>query len=236
MIRIAIVEDDKNYSMQLQNYIQQFQREYGETFEITSYTDGDEIVYKYRSQFDIILMDIQMKYMDGMAAAAEIRRMDAEVIIIFITNMSQYAIRGYEVNALDYILKPVSYFALSQRLRRAISRMKNRTTRSVVLAVRDGMIRLNLDQICYIESRGHSVIFHTINGDYEGFDTIKELESTLTQKNFFRGNKWYLVNLAYVEGIQEGVIKLKNTLLPLSRNRKKEFMAALARYWGEVIK
>ena len=65
-----------------------------------------------------------MKFMDGMSAAEEIRKVDTEVVIIFITNMAQYAIRGYAVDALDYVLKPVSYFAFSQRLSRAIGRMK----------------------------------------------------------------------------------------------------------------
>ena len=236
VIRIAIVEDEKDYAMQLQGYIRDFQREYGESFEITLFTDGDEIVYKYRSQFDIILMDVQMKYMDGMTAAEEIRKMDSDVVIIFITNMSQYAIRGYAVDALDYILKPVSYFAFSQRLRRAISRMKNRTTKSIVANVRDGIIRLQVNQICYIESQGHNVVFHTVTGDYEVLDTIKELEQTLSEVNFFRGNKWYLVNLAYVVGTQDGFIKLDNAMLPLSRSRKKDFMAALTRYWGDVMK
>ncbi len=71
-------------------------------------------------------MDVEMKFMDGMSAAEEIRKMDTEVVIIFITNMAQYAIRGYAVDALDYVLKPVSYFAFSQRLNRAIGRMKKR--------------------------------------------------------------------------------------------------------------
>ena len=87
-----------------------FSKENGEVFNITVYSDGDQIVHKYKSQFDIILMDVEMKFMDGMSAAEEIRKVDTEVVIIFITNMAQYAIRGYAVDALDYVLKPVSYF------------------------------------------------------------------------------------------------------------------------------
>ena len=79
---------------------------------------------KYQSQYDIILMGIEMKFVNGMTAAEKIRKMDSEVVIIFITNMAQYAIRGYAVDDLDYVLKPVSYFAFSQKLVRVLNRMK----------------------------------------------------------------------------------------------------------------
>ncbi len=111
MIKIAIVEDEAMYAKQLEEFLHQYETEKHEAFDITIYSDGDQIVNKYKSQFDIILMDVEMKFMDGMSAAEEIRKMDSEVVIIFITNMAQYAIRGYAVDALDYVLKPVSYFA-----------------------------------------------------------------------------------------------------------------------------
>lgn len=129
MIKIAIVEDEAMYAKQLEEFLRQYEKENGEAFDITIYSDGDQIVNKYRSQYDIILMDVEMKFMDGMSAAEEIRKVDTEVVIIFITNMAQYAIRGYAVDALDYVLKPVSYFAFSQRLSRAIGRMKKEKQR-----------------------------------------------------------------------------------------------------------
>ena len=89
-------------------------------------------------------MDVEMKFMDGMSAAEEIRKIDTEVVIIFITNMAQYAIRGYAVDALDYVLKPVSYFAFSQRLNRAISRMKKRETKIIMVNMKGGMVRINV--------------------------------------------------------------------------------------------
>ena len=111
MIRIAIVEDEDQYIHQFTEYLHNYQDIIKEEIAIDIYHDGDEITSKYKSQYDIILMDIQMKFVNGMTAAQEIRTMDSEVIIIFITNMSQYAIHGYKVGALDYILKPVSYFS-----------------------------------------------------------------------------------------------------------------------------
>lgn len=86
MIRIAIVEDDTGYRSQLGKYIDQYQSDFSETVSVSEFSDGLEIVEKYKSEYDIILMDIQMKHMDGMQAAMRIRDMDKNVIIIFITN------------------------------------------------------------------------------------------------------------------------------------------------------
>ena len=236
MVNIAIVEDEAMYAKQLQELLLQYQKENGEVFNITVYSDGDQIVHKYKSQFDIILMDVEMKFMDGMSAAEEIRKADTEVVIIFITNMAQYAIRGYAVDALDYVLKPVSYFAFSQRLNRAISRMKKREQKVITVNIKGGAVRINIANIYYIESQGHNLVLHTILGDYESAGTMKEVEEKLQGLNFCRGNKGYLINLQHVDGIQDGCAVVKGEPLLLSRSRKKEFMEALTNYWGEVVK
>lgn len=236
MIKIAIVEDEHAYAMQLQEYLHQYEKENGEVFEISLFSDGDEIVNKYKPIYDIILMDVEMKFMDGMSAAEEIRKVDTEVVIMFITNMPQYAIRGYAVDALDYVLKPVSYFAFSQRLNRAISRMKKRETKMITISIKGGTVRLNVTNVTYIESQGHTLIFHTVNGIHETSGTMKELEKELSELNFYRGNKGYLINLAHVESVKDGCAVVRGEQLLLSRGRKKEFMEALTRYWGEVIK
>ena len=237
MIKIAIVEDDISYSDQLKEYLHRYHNEYSENFDIHTYSDGDAIVENYHSQYDIILMDVEMRFMDGMAAAEEIRAKDKEVVIIFITNMPQYAIRGYAVEALDYILKPVSYFAFSQRLSRAISRMKKREQKSVIISVKGGSIRLDISSIYYIESQGHDIIYHTLSEKYVSTGTMKDCEEALRPHHFFRGSKWYIINLQQVVGLEDGCAKLKSGKdIPLSRGRKKEFMEALAQYWGEVMK
>ena len=101
MLRFALADDDPKDRETLRAYLEQYRQESGEALEVTVYTDGDELVEQYKSQFDLILLDVQMQFLDGMAAAQEIRRVDREVIIIFITNMAQYAIQGYAVDALD---------------------------------------------------------------------------------------------------------------------------------------
>lgn len=236
MIRIAVVEDEQRYAEQLLSYLHQFESETGHAFAITTYSDGDGIVNKYRAQFDIILMDIDMKFMDGMSAAEEIRKVDSEVVIIFITNLAQYAIRGYAVDALDYVLKPVSYFAFSQRLTRAISRMKKRETTTLSLSTKDGTMRLDIADIYYIESQGHTMIVHTASGSHEISGTMKELEGGLAGYHFFRGNKGYLINLAHVDSVKDSCAVVRGEELLLSRARKRDFMEALTAYWGGVSK
>ena len=236
MIRIAIVEDETTYALQLQEFLRQYEAENRESFQISLFSDGDEIVHKYKAEYDIILMDVEMKFMDGMSAAEEIRKIDTEVVIIFITNMPQYAIRGYAVDALDYVLKPVSYFAFSQRLNRAIARMKKRENKNIFISVKGGTVRLDVANIHYIESQGHTLQFHTAAKVYEVSGTMKEQEEALGPFDFCRGNKGYLINLAHVEGVKDCYAVVKGEQLLLSRARKKEFMERLTRYWGEVMK
>ena len=161
MIRIAIVEDEESYISVLKEYLERYKKESGEQIEVTVYHDGDEIAAFYRAQFDIILMDIEMKFIDGMTAAEEIRKVDSSVSILFITNAPQYAIRGYEVGALDYILKPVSYFTFSQKLGRAVSKLKKRSRKWITIPVKGGVMRMELSDVYYVESEGHNLIYHT---------------------------------------------------------------------------
>ncbi|MCC8101349.1 MAG: LytTR family DNA-binding domain-containing protein [Clostridiales bacterium] len=234
MIRIAIVEDEAPFAQQLTEYLHRYEQEKQENFAITRYTDGDEIVENYKAQFDIILMDVQMRFMDGMSAAEEIRKKDSEVVIIFITNMRQYALRGYAVDALDYVVKPITYFAFSERLGRAIGRMKHRQENHVVVNIRGGVLRIDAGDIYYVESRGHTLIYHTNSGNHEGAGTMKEIEENLAPYDFCRENKGYLINLAHVDSVRDGCAIVKGEELMLSRARRNPFMEALTDYWSSV--
>lgn len=234
MIRIAIVEDEEYYVKQLTGYLEEYQKSESVEFDITVYRDGDAITAEYKAQFDIILMDIQMKFVDGMTAAEEIRKIDSEVVIIFITNMTQYAIRGYEVDALDYVLKPVSYFAFSEKLKRAVSKLKKRKSSYIMLTVKGGIMRVDVSNIYYVESSGHTLIYHTAGGDYLTSGTMKAAEEELGEFGFSRGNKCYLINLDHVDGIQDKCAVVKGEKLQISRPRMNGFMQDLTKHWGEL--
>ena len=124
MLRIATVEDDTNDLEALRTHLKRYEKENGLKFLITEFRDGEDIVTDYSADYDLILMDIEMAFLNGMKAAEKIRELDKDVVIIFITNMPQYAIQGYKVNALDYMLKPISYFSFSESMGRALHRVK----------------------------------------------------------------------------------------------------------------
>ena len=230
MINLAIVEDEDSYAQQLTEFVTRFQKESGNTFRITRFKDGDEITNGYRGQFDVILMDIEMKLMDGMTAAEEIRKLDQEVVIMFITNMTNYAIRGYQVDALDYVLKPVSYFAFSQKLDRAISRIKKSSSNIISIDIGTGVKKLDIDNIFYVESEGHNLNFYTSAGEFTIRARLSDFEQQLSPYNFFRSNKGYLVNLKYVDGVENGACIIAGKQLQISRARKNDFMSALTDY------
>lgn len=238
MIRIAIVEDETAYAQTLRAYLDRYAAESGRQFAVTVYTDGEDIVDNYRAEFDIILMDIEMQSMDGMTAAKRIRQSDGEVVIMFITNMAQYAIQGYEVDALDYVLKPISYFAFIQRLERAISRSgdRHRQERSIVVTARGGASRVLVASILWIESRGHRLTYHTVNGEYEStVNTMKSVEEQLADDHFFRCNKCYLVNLAHVRGITDGDALVGQDRIPVSQSKRGAFVRAMTDYASQAI-
>lgn len=234
MIRFAIVEDDPMYQEQLKEYLERYSGEIGDKFTVKTFRDGDEIALNYRAEFDILLMDIQMEFMDGMTAAKEIRKLDGEVIIIFITNMSQFAIEGYAVDALDYILKPISYYAFTQSIERAMGRLKRREKKYLYVSSQRGGQKIDCSRIYYVEVHGHNLIYHTADGDITATGSMKEVEQSLDGMPFFRCNKCDLVNLDHVDGIRGDDAMVNGVPVQLSRAKKKVFLDVLNRHINEV--
>ena len=119
MLSIAVVDDEQAFSDTLIRMIRQFAAKENVEVEITCFQDGLDIADEFRSKWDIIFLDIQMEHLDGLAAARRIRACDTDVVLIFVTTMAQYAINGYEVDAFDYILKPLSYPQFELRMLKA---------------------------------------------------------------------------------------------------------------------
>lgn len=236
MIQIAIVEDDKQTRDMIGEYINRYALSSHQNIESEYFTDGDEIVSGYKKEFHIILMDVEMKLVDGITAAKIIRERDPDVVIIFITNMAQYAIQGYEVNALDYILKPVNYFSFAEKLNRAVDSIRKLETSNLVISYDRGLKKINIGNIYYIESQGHKIIFYMKSEQIVVHSvTMKALEEKLTQHNFYRCNKGYLVNLEYVEGIEDNCAIISNERILISRQKRKAFYEALTNYIGDKV-
>lgn len=232
MIRIAVVEDNKECSDKLVQCLNQFAEEHGRGFDIAIFRDGADLVKIYKSKWDIIFMDIEMPLLDGMATAKEIRKSDPVVIIIFVTQMAQYAIKGYEVDAMDFILKPVSYFPFSLKLKKAISIIENRKQEVVFLPTIGVTKRVPVDDILYVEMVNHRLHFHTVDGIITISGTIKRWEEELIPMHFSRCNSGYLVNLAKVTAYQKDVVVVGEDTLVVSRPRRKAFFQELSDYIG----
>ena len=234
MVHIALVEDDQSCQEQMAGYLDHYAQQSGEEFKLYSFGDGDSILNNYRAQYDVILMDIQMKFVDGMTAAREIRGQDDQVLIIFITSLATYAVKGYEVDALDYVLKPVSYFAFAKTMDRAMNRLRRRKRRYVLISSKNGTQRIDCARVYYIEVDGHNLTYHTADGALLSTGTMREVEDSLAGGSFVRCGKGVLVNLEHVEGLVEGDALVHGATVQVSRSKRKSFLDALNRYINEV--
>lgn len=232
-IRIGVVEDDPASCQLVVDYLNRYQSEHGEEFVVSVFDDGATLVDHYAPIYDILLLDIEMKRMDGMEAARRVRERDDSVVIVFITAAPQYAISGYEVRALSYLLKPVPWFAFSQEMKRSIDAVRRNTDESLLVETGSKQLRVELAEIVYIESIRHTIVIHTLGGKLSITGTLKELEARLAGSDFFRSNSCYLVNLRYVVAVEDQDCVLSTgERLRISRPRKKAFLAALADYMG----
>ena len=165
-MRLAIVEDDDKVRQQLQTYVLQYFQGRENDVEIRLFADGDEILEDYAADYDLIFLDIQMKRLDGLATAERIRERDEDVYLVFITNLANYAIRGYAVHALDFILKPVNFLMLRQVLMSVERLLDQKPKRYITLPTDTGLTRLDVSQITYVETDGHAVSIYTEKGVY----------------------------------------------------------------------
>lgn len=232
MLQIAVVEDEELYLQQMQDFIRRYGEESGEEIEVSAFRDGTEILRHYRPIYDIIFLDIEMPGTDGMSAAQEIRKFDGDVVLLFVTNMAQYAIEGYSVGALDFVLKPVNYTTFALKFRRAISQARQRERGQVLLALHEGIKRLDTRQIYYVEVQNRMLQYHTDEGIFSLRGTMQSAEKELSPHHFVRCNHWYLVNLRHVTEIRKDTVLVAGDELEISRRSKTAFLTALTNYMG----
>jgi DNA-binding LytR/AlgR family response regulator len=234
MVKIAVVDDEKKERDELVTFFRKLQAELMEELCVFSFCSGDAFLESFDGSYDLICMDIDMDGRDGIGTAKEIRKKDQDVIIIFITNMAQMAIRGYEVQALDFVLKPVSYYSFAMKMRNAVSMINNKKSRNLILNMPNGYRKISTDELLYIEVSAHYLCYHTTEGEFRQKSSLKEIEKKLEGLSFKRCNNCYLVNLKYVDGVDRDDILIGGDRLKISRPRKKEFLQSLANYMGGI--
>ena len=232
MLRIGIAEDDLTFQGTISSYLKKYQEEHNIEFQTTYFQDGSKLVFKYEPVFDILLLDIEMPKLNGMDAARQIRLTDSRVIIIFITNMAQYAINGYEVGALDFVLKPLKYFSFAMKLEKAITSVSNAEAVSFLVPYKDGVKKLLSDEIIYAEIRDHWLHIFTREEEYKLLSTLKEFVAKTANYHFICCNSCFCINMKYVTDLQKDTVTLDERYeLKVSRSKKKEVKQALLDYY-----
>nr|MCR5283037.1 LytTR family DNA-binding domain-containing protein [Lachnospiraceae bacterium] len=186
MIRIAIVEDSKDDRKELKSFLERYEREKKCALKITEFDSGINFIEEYKPEFDLIFMDISMPHMNGMDVARKLRNKDTGVQLIFLTSLAKYAVEGYEVNARMFLVKPVSYLRISIEMDKIATAYNSRLWENLLLNTVEGMVRVNLGSIYYIQSDKHYVVFHTDMGDYRVRGKLSSFESALDEKHFAR--------------------------------------------------
>lgn len=233
MLTVAVVEDDRAEARNLSDYIKKYAESCGLQSRVTVYGDAESFLVNYRSGMDIVFMDIELPDLDGMSAAKKLRERDSVVLIVFVTNMAQYAVRGYAVRAFDFLVKPVSYYGFATMMDRARSAMKSGKAPEITVRTADGLRRVELNEVEYIEVLGHKLIYHTEKGTIAAWGSLNDMEKKLSRYDFVRGSNCYLISLGHVTAIDGGNVTVGGAMLPLSRTRRSDFMRALNEYLGD---
>jgi len=231
MIKIGVVEDSVEDASRLKECIEKYQGENNLEFSVNYFTSPINLVDKYSNDYDIVFLDIRTPAMDGITAAKKIRALSSTVIIIFITSLAQYAIKGYEVEALDFIVKPLNYYEFALKFQRALTRVHNETI-SIMINTNGSKLNIPSSEIFYIETRNHQCVVHTAKGEFPTYVTLTSLEEKLASANFTRCNNCFLVNLMYINNYKGYSLFLKNgEKLQISQPKRKVFVQKVMLYW-----
>lgn len=235
MKNFAIIDDDDASAEMLTDYITRFMEEKKMLFKITRYKEAVTFLTLYKPNFDIVFMDIMMPHMDGMEASAKLREVDKNVVLLIVTDMANYAIRGYEVNAYDFVLKNISFDNFSLKMKRALNQANRNEEGRLVVSTQKGMEILCLNELIYVEVLNHTVTYNLFNRVVSSYDSLAKVAKELEDKHFIKSSSSYMVNLKYVVSVVEGkevILDDGKYTVPLTRAFKKNFMKSLANYLG----
>lgn len=234
-VNIAIVEDDEDAKQTLCDALDRFGQSRGIDFCKHCFSLSLEFLENYVGDYDIVFMDIQLPDYDGMSAAKRLREKDKSVVLVFVTNFAQYALNGYEVDAADFIVKPIEYAHFETKMLRIIAQIN---TCDIVIAVKtyDGsVVSVAASLLMYVEVMGHGLTYHTTFGTFGAYGTLYKAEERLKAAKFVRCNSCYLVNPRYVESVNNYTTVVGGDELKISYAKRREYRKAVAEYLGGLV-
>lgn len=237
MLQIAICDDERFYREKIEYLLGKFLKQNGLTGRIHSFVSGEDFLEQCenRVKFDIVFLDISMERVDGIETASRIRSFHSDTYIVFVTAFIDYALEGYKVNAVRYLMKDTLDLTLEECMTAILGRMQ---IAQVTFSFLEGEKRLYTDNILYVESRGHKSIFHYMESEmttYQIYDKLDEVEKRLDGCHFLRIHKSYLVNMKHLGRISNYTACLDTgEVLPVPRLRFQAVKEAFVTYKGAV--
>ncbi len=236
MLRIGICDDDTIVLEALAKEVEVWAKEKQETYSVELFPTAEAFLFAWEGQrdMDVLLLDIEMPGMDGMELARSLRKKGEHISIIFVTGNSEYALEGYDLEAISYVVKPVRRERLWLALDRAREREENRE--ALLVAVSAGeMERVYLSEICFLESQGHQTILRKKDGTSISCKVnMQQLEQELGEKGeaFFRPHRSYLIHLGFVEKITKKEVRMEGgALIPIARGKWEALSQAYLKYF-----
>ena len=234
MLHTAICEDDAKYAEALKGYLLRYGEENDIIFRIAHFQDGEAIL-KANEYFSLVFMDIQMPVLDGISAAKKLRELfGPNFALFFITNHASFAIRGYEAEALDFIVKPMTYFDFSSKMERALRFLSRREEKKITIEENgDALVRISYSDLHYIEMQDHYALLHTSQGIKKIRTPLKELLRKLPDERFVRINRCYLINLDHLQEFSGNEAIVNGESLLVSRGCRKPLLNKMALFFGK---
>lgn len=229
MIHIAIVEDHEQETQALMNFLTQYASKNCLQFQIAHFRDAIQLIDKYKANYDLIFMDIKLPGLSGMEAAKRIRQIDHGVTLVFVTSMAQYAVEGYSVEAFDYILKPINFYAFQLKLKRILSHVGSGHREGIVIRTAGDTVSLRPRDICYVEVEGHYLNWHTHNKIYRSLGPLKSIGRDLPD-SYCAISRWYVVNMQYITAVEGNDVIVNGERLRIGRSYKQRFLQSYAEY------
>lgn len=231
-MNIAIVEDEEEERKLLRSYLERYSKENGVSFVVDEFPNAIIFLENYNAKYDIVFMDIEMPHMNGMEAAERLRKIDDTCTLLFVTNMVKYAVNGYAVNALSFMVKPVKYAAFVMQMRRAVKDVMMRKNDVVAFKTVDGIRRISASDILFAEVNRHTVFIHTASNTFKVYGSLSEFMEKVGAWHFLKCNVCYVVNPKHITLISGDTVTVGEDIkLKISRPRKKEFLEQLADFF-----